>query len=1034
MDARQAPPTSPGLPQAGLKTVHPPRQRNPASLASRLLLALLLGGFALPALAASKILYLTTSSGLTRTPQASSATSFSIASNGTTFKQFTLTPVLQKNLVLTAGSTITFTLSVQRTGNNSNRTFSVTFLDNGTTTICTTPNSAAFNNAGAVVSLSVSCTLGGSNVTVPSGDTLVVQVNNTTGVNTRPFSVFPNSATAGASTATLVTSTFINVDSVTPYAAAYSSVATQGSYAPGSTVYIRAVISDPFGSYDVDPATGGTAPTVSIKDANNTAQLAATAMTQVADSGADNMTFEYAYTVPGGAVAGTWVPTVVATEGTEGTVTANASGSFVVAATVSTDLAISKSHSGNFSAGANARYTLTVTNNGPAAVPATYLITVTDSLPATENYVSTSGSGWSCSFSSPTVTCTNSSGVASGGSLPAITLNVTLTAGATSPVSNTASVSSAAVTDGTAGNNSSTDNATVTRPNYATSTKTWVDLNGGDVAPGDTVEYTITVTDTGSAVGNNIEVTDNIPTDISSYSLVSIPGGSTNNSTGSGTGSNGTGYIDISGISISSGGSVTIVYDVVVSGSAAIGDSIANSATIIGGTTSPVTVTATTITVQVSQVPGSGNKTLYAYDDASLTRTPQTAGSTGIQIAGNNINQDFTLTPVLQKNLVLTAGTNIISASVVLRRITGGTSNNRTVTVSLRTGSGTQIAIATAQTFNSTTATLYTFNMTLAANFTVNSGDTVVLRINNNSAGAANRPIRFDQWTSSTNFSRVAFTTSTVINVDSVNAYSAVYPSTSTPSNSIFEPNLQYVYIRAVVSDPFGCNDIFPAGGTAPTLTLTDPNGTVRLSAVTMTQAATLDATNCNAAAVATKVFEYYASGTNGYTVANNGAEGFWTPTVTATEGTETPAVTHTANGSFEVRRPSLVVLKLVTLQSDPVNNSTNPKSIPGAVEQYTIQVSNTGKGRANAVVITDAIPSNTTYVPGSVSFVQGSPTSGLSSPTVSWDNTNCSGTFAASESTSAKCVKFAWTNTDFMNGSSGSSPSFQIKFNVTVN
>ncbi len=201
-----------------------------------------------------------------------------------------------------------------------------------------------------------------------------------------------------------------------------------------------------------------------------------------------------------------------------------------------------------------------------------------------------------------------------------------------------------------------------------------------------------------------------------------------------------------------------------------------------------------------------------------------------------------------------------------------------------------------------------------------------------------------------------------------------------------------------------------------------------------MTQAATLDATNCNAAAVATKVFEYYASGTNGYTVANNGAEGFWTPTVTATEGTETPAVTHTANGSFEVRRPSLVVLKLVTLQSDPVNNSTNPKSIPGAVEQYTIQVSNTGKGRANAVVITDAIPSNTTYVPGSVSFVQGSPTSGLSSPTVSWDNTNCSGTFAASESTSAKCVKFAWTNTDFMNGSSGSSPSFQIKFNVTVN
>src|SRR5262249_35770793 len=150
----------------------------------------------------------------------------------------------------------------------------------------------------------------------------------------------------------------------------------------------------------------------------------------------------------------------------------------------------------------------------------------------------------------------------------------------------------------------------------------------------------------------------------------------------------------------------------------------------------------------------------------------------------------------------------------------------------------------------------------------------------------------------------------------------------------------------------------------------------------------------------------------------------------TATEGTE-GTVTHTANGSFEVRRPSLVVLKLVTLLSDPVNNSTNPKSIPGAVEQYSIQVTNTGKGRGNAVVITDAIPSNTTYVPGSVTFTNGSPTSGLGSPTVTWDNTNCSGTFAAAESTSAKCIKFAWTNSDFMNGKSGGSPNFTIKFNV---
>jgi uncharacterized repeat protein (TIGR01451 family) len=60
---------------------------------------------------------------------------------------------------------------------------------------------------------------------------------------------------------------------------------------------------------------------------------------------------------------------------------------------------------------------------------------------------------------------------------------------------------------------------------------------------------------------------------------------------------------------------------------------------------------------------------------------------------------------------------------------------------------------------------------------------------------------------------------------------------------------------------------------------------------------------------------------------------------------------------------PGIVVLKSVTTDSDPVNNTTNPKAIPGATMLYTITVINTGGGKAdsNSIVLTDPIPLNTT-------------------------------------------------------------------------
>lgn len=60
-------------------------------------------------------------------------------------------------------------------------------------------------------------------------------------------------------------------------------------------------------------------------------------------------------------------------------------------------------------------------------------------------------------------------------------------------------------------------------------------------------------------------------------------------------------------------------------------------------------------------------------------------------------------------------------------------------------------------------------------------------------------------------------------------------------------------------------------------------------------------------------------------------------------------------------------VTKTSEVISDPFNGTTDPLRIPGAVIRYTITVENTGTLDAESVVISDEIPTNTTYVDNSV-------------------------------------------------------------------
>ncbi len=176
------------------------------------------------------------------------------------------------------------------------------------------------------------------------------------------------------------------------------------------------------------------------------------------------------------------------------------------------------------------------------------------------------------------------------------------------------------------------------------------------------------------------------------------------------------------------------------------------------------------------------------------------------------------------------------------------------------------------------------------------------------------------------------------------------------------------MYVRAVVSDPFGSFDI-----TSSYLTLLDPVSTPVVNNVAMTEVAD--------SGVTTKTYEH------AYTIPSNGLSGSWTAQVTANEGNE-GTVFHQRNASLLVSAATLTMIKSVQTFADPINGTTNPYNIPGAQMLYTIQVSNSGIGSTDTdtVIINDAIPANTALQvtdlggagSGPVLFIDGSPVSGL--------------------------------------------------------
>ncbi|HKV32183.1 MAG TPA: hypothetical protein VJT14_14360, partial [Candidatus Dormibacteraeota bacterium] len=181
------------------------------------------------------------------------------------------------------------------------------------------------------------------------------------------------------------------------------------------------------------------------------------------------------------------------------------------------DLTIAKSHVGSFIRGSTGSYSVTVSNIGPVA--SSSLVTMSDTLPAGLTPSIASGTGWTCSIVSQTVTCTRSDALPAGTSYPVITIIVSVAQSATSPLVNTATV--AGGNEINTANDSSSDSTAITSQADIGVAKI---ASSGTVMVGSNVTFTVTVTNNGPSNASGVQVTDLLPAGLTYVSSVPSQG------------------------------------------------------------------------------------------------------------------------------------------------------------------------------------------------------------------------------------------------------------------------------------------------------------------------------------------------------------------------------------------------------------------------------------------------------------------------------------------------------------------------------
>lgn len=587
------------------------------------------------------------------------------------------------------------------------------------------------------------------------------------------------------------------------------------------------------------------------------------------------------------------------------------------------------------------------------------------------------GADWQCNTSGNDVVCLYSPVIMDGQQSTA--LQITLNTSATTPAGNNAvslSVSNAQF-DNIPSNNSATATITINDFDLSLSQKTVVDLNGGNVEPGDVLRYTFTIREAAGKAINNLSMEDTFPDLYREIAVVSRPAGSIR--------SNDNLFPDftVSNINLAANSQAVVVVDIVLRDNVAAGTLVENTATIKLPDNSQQFISSSTLTVAAPfAVTEAGNKPLYLYLDNLMSRQlPVDSTSLGELSMTQDVEYQWNITPVLQQDLLLspTAGGVVVKLEAQHKQNRQGSlgqiRRNHELSLRLEKSDGTVIASATrGHVFPRNNDVVvyeyhlpYTINTPTQADLTVAAGESLRLVIsqdlidipqNNNQ-----NDLVFLFFKNDLNTSQVILPVVNVINIENILFFDKAYSDNT--RQPITRSNLdQTVFVNAEVTDPFGSFDI-----TSANLVIKDSADEEIVASSAMSIA--------NDSGVAQKTFEYAysipASVTN---------QGNWKFQVTAKEGIEN-TVEHQLQQTLEIRQlfPNITLAKSSFVLNDPINGTSNPKAIPGAEVVYQLLVSNTGTGSpdADTIIIDEEIPADSPLFVGNfdatgpVKFIDGS-------------------------------------------------------------
>jgi hypothetical protein len=168
---------------------------------------------------------------------------------------------------------------------------------------------------------------------------------------------------------------------------------------------------------------------------------------------------------------------------------------------------------------------------------------------------------------------------------------------------------------------------------------------------------------------------------------------------------------------------------------------------------------------------------------------------------------------------------------------------------------------------------------------------------------------------------------------------------------------------------------------TTASTTTTGTGTTVTTGATPMTQTTAGTAYAMTEAAAGTTVMAQYTNAivcTNAFTTST-------TTLPTTVGGNVTPqlgdVITCTITNTKRANNATLTIVKSSAIISDPVNGTTNPKMIPGAIIRYSLLVSNSGTLTVdnNSIFIMDSLPGTLSVgTAASPTLVNGTPTANL--------------------------------------------------------